>query len=128
MQFLYVLYVDHFTNLAEQETLLASDDAVVVLADLPREATTRQAWPYSYQEAIGDMVYGAEVATYDAIVLGNNLGVGTMYAQLVADEMRIRTIVVFNNEPTDEERATYRAWGITRLIKRADLRQALATF
>ena len=128
MQFLYVLYIDHFTDLADQEIRLASDKTTPVLAELPADVAVGLDWPYSYHEAIGNMVKSATPDTYDAIVIGNNLGMGTVYAELLSRSMWPRTLVVFNNEPTDAERAAYKRLGVTRLVKRSELRDSLAIF
>ncbi len=72
---------------------------------------------YRLTEHSSDLALGASLDRYDAVVIGNNEWVGRSKAARIPQDMRPRTLIVWNHYVLGEE-APYRQMGFTRFGQR----------
>lgn len=64
-------------------------------------------------------------ASYDLIIIGNNLGAGLVKASRVPPGMRERVVIVWNDAPNEYTTAPYKAMGYRHFSRRMDLMKFL---
>lgn len=62
----------------------------------------------------------ADVDGYDAIVIGNNLGTGIRQAIMLPRSVRSRTLIVWNDPPSDRDTTPYRNLGFENFAVRLE--------
>lgn len=78
--------------------------------------------PRQVCEAVKKLTTSKEV---DIVVVGNNLGAGVAKAKAIAEDMKEKTIVVWNSYSRGNE-AHYARLGLTHFGSRTDLRQMVS--
>lgn len=64
-------------------------------------------------------------ADYGLVIIGNNLGAGVFKAAFVPEAMWNRSVVVWNDEPTESMKAQYKQLGYQHFTSRRNLSEFL---
>ncbi len=66
---------------------------------------------YNASGRLLQLARSASADDYDYVVIGNNLGLGITLARMLSKELRPKTLIVWNDPPTDVDTWEYRELG-----------------